>query len=60
MGVFGVPVAPHGLILGEDEATPSSKLFKHLPGPLGSVFGPKIPTTKKNKKMSFFALGFVV
>ena len=27
----GVPVAPHGLILGENEATPSKKLFKHLP-----------------------------
>ncbi len=27
----GVPVAPHGLILGENEATPSRKLFKHLP-----------------------------
>ncbi len=31
MGVNGVPVAPHGLILGENEATPSRKLFKHLP-----------------------------
>ena len=31
MGVNGVPVAPHGLILGENEATPSKKLFKHLP-----------------------------
>ncbi len=27
----GVPVAPHGLILGDNEATPSRKLFKHLP-----------------------------
>ncbi len=31
MSVNGVPVAPHGLILGENEATPSRKLFKHLP-----------------------------
>ncbi len=31
MGVNGVPVAPHGLILGENEATPSKKFFKHLP-----------------------------
>ncbi len=31
MGVSGVPVAPHGLILGENEATPSRKLLKHLP-----------------------------
>ena len=45
MGVNGVPVAPHGLILGEDEATPSRKVSKYLPGPLGPVFGPKI--TKK-------------
>ena len=27
----GVPVAPHGLILGENEAAPSRKLLKHLP-----------------------------
>ncbi len=27
----GVPVALPGLILGENEATPSRKLFKHLP-----------------------------
>ena len=39
MCVNGVPVAPHGLILGENEATPSRKLFKHLPGPPGPVFG---------------------
>ncbi len=39
----GVPVAPHGLIFGEDEATASRKLFKHLPGPPGLVFGPKTP-----------------
>ena len=31
MGVNGVPVAPHGLILGENEATPSRKPLKHLP-----------------------------
>ncbi len=31
MGVSGVPVAPHGLILGESEATPPRKLLKHLP-----------------------------
>ena len=48
MGVNGVPVAPHGLILGEDEATPSRKVSKYLPGPLGPVFGPKI--AKKHSK----------
>ncbi len=26
-----VAMAPHGLILGENEATPSKKLLKHLP-----------------------------
>ena len=31
MGLNGVPVAPHKLILGESEATPSRKLLKHLP-----------------------------
>ena len=31
MVMNGVPVAPHGLILGENEAAPSKKLFKHLP-----------------------------
>ena len=45
MGVNRAPVAPHGLILGENEAAPSRKLFKHLPGSPGPVFGPK--TIKK-------------
>ncbi len=31
MSVNGVPVAPHRLILGENEATPSKKFLKHLP-----------------------------
>ncbi len=31
MGVNGIPVAPHGLILCENEATPPKKLLKHLP-----------------------------
>ena len=31
MVMNGVPVARHGLILGENEATPSKKLLKHLP-----------------------------
>ncbi len=50
----GVPMARHGLILGEDEATTSRKVFKHLPGPPGPVFGPKtalkIPNPKDQKK----------
>ena len=54
MGVNGVPVAPHGLILGEDEATPSRKVFKYLPGPLGPVFGPKIIKNRNSKKNSIF------
>ena len=50
MGVNGTAVAPHGLILGEDEATPSRKLFKHLPGPPGPVFGPKTAPKINNLK----------
>ena len=50
----GVPVARHGLILGEDEATTSRKVFKHLLGPPGPGFGakadPKIPNPKNLKK----------
>ena len=42
MVMNGVPVARRGLILGEDEATPSRKVFKYLPGPPGPVFGPKM------------------
>ncbi len=38
----GGPVARPGLMLGEDEAAVSKKLFKHLPGPPRPVFGPKI------------------
>ncbi len=30
MGVKGVPVPTQGLILGENEATPSKKLLKHV------------------------------
>ena len=54
MGVNGVPVAPHGLILGEDEATPSRKLFKYLPGPPGPVFGSKITKKMKIQKIRIF------
>ena len=47
IGVNGTAVAPHGLILGEDEATPSRTVFKYLPGPPGPVFHPKmVPKTK--------------
>ncbi len=42
-----VPVAPHGLILGEDGATASGKLFKWLPGPFPPVWGPTI--TKRHR-----------
>ena len=33
IGLNGVPVARLGLILGEDGATASRKLFRYLPGP---------------------------
>ena len=54
MGVNGVPVAPHGLIFGQNEATPSGKLFKYLPGPPGPVFGPKIAKRTKIQKIRIF------
>ena len=38
----GVPVAPHGLILGEDGATASRKLSKPLQAPFPPAWGPKI------------------
>ena len=44
-GMNGVAVARQGPILWENEATPSRKVSKYLPGPPGPVFGPK--TTKK-------------
>ena len=49
MGVNGVPVAPHGLILGENEATPSRKLFKPLPGPPGPIFSKKITKNRTSE-----------
>ncbi len=39
----GNPVARSGLILGEDEAMASGKLFKHLLSPAGPVSVPKQP-----------------
>ena len=53
-GMNGVAVARHGPILWENEATPSGKLSKYLPGPPGPVFGPE--TTKKigNPKKQIF------
>ena len=46
MGVNGDPVAPHGLILGENEATPSRKLFKHLPDLKTAIKAKKRDTNK--------------
>ena len=45
----GAPVAPHGLILDEGEATPSRNLFKHLPGPPRPAFAPQM--ARKNNKI---------
>ncbi len=50
MVMNGVPVARPGLILGEDEATTSRKVFKHLPGHPGPVFGPKTYPKIQNLK----------
>ncbi len=46
----GVPVARHRPILRENGATASGKLFKHLPGPPGPVFGPKTVSKTRGKK----------
>ena len=51
----GVPVARHRLILGEDEATASKKLFKHLLGPPGLAFVPqRAPNIKHQIKLKTF------
>ncbi len=50
----GVPVARHGPILRENEATASGKLCKHLPGPPGPVFGPKTAAKVENPKSLIF------
>ena len=42
-----VPVARHGLILGEDAATAFRKLFKHLSSPPGPMFGPETAAERK-------------
>ena len=56
-----VPVARHGLILGEDEATASRKLFKHLPGPPAPIFDqknhPKIENLKNPKIIVKYGVG---
>ncbi len=51
MVMNGVPVARHGLILGEDEATTYRKVFKHIPGPPGPVFGPKTDPRSQIRKI---------
>ncbi len=45
----GVPVAPHGLILGEDGATASGKLSKHLQAPFPPAWDPKITKNAENQ-----------
>jgi len=49
-------MARRGLILGQDEATPSRKLFRYLPDPpapvLASKAGKKIKNQTSWKKMS--------
>ena len=51
MGVNGTAVAPHGLILGEDEATPSRKVFKYLPGPFWGQKRPQRSRSEKSQKI---------
>ena len=54
MGLNGVPMARHGLILSQDGATNLRNLFKYLPAPRDTIFGPKI--TKKNSKFNFLRI----
>ena len=53
MGVNGVPVAPHGLIRGEDGAAASRSLFKCLPGPPEPIFDRACIKTKKKNERGF-------
>ena len=47
----GVPVAPHGLILGEDGATASGKLSKHLQAPFPPAWDPKTSKNIENRRI---------
>ena len=47
----GVPVAPHGPILGEDGATASRKLSEHLQAPFPPAWGPKITKNIENQRI---------
>ncbi len=44
-----VPMARHGPILRESEATASRIIFKYLPGPVGPLLGPKIAVKKQGR-----------
>ena len=44
----GVPMAPHGLTFGQNEAYRLQEDFKTLLGPPGPVFGPKTAAKIKN------------
>ncbi len=57
----GAPVARHRLILGEDEATTSRKLFKHLPGPPRPTSGQqRSQKTTINRSVGFSKTGYFV
>ena len=45
----GVAMARHSLILWENGATGSKKLFKHLPTLLDLIFDPKIKKNMENQ-----------
>ena len=61
MGMNGVAMAPHGLILSQDGATASRMLFKGLWGIFYLIFGLKIskldPWTKNTEKSDIFYYG---
>ena len=52
----GVPVARHGPILREKEATASGRFFKHLPGPPRPGFGQKTVSKIRNPQNLFSPL----
>ena len=54
LGVNGVAVDRYGLILWENEATGSRKVFKYLLGLREAIKNSKMPKNIKNQKICFF------
>ncbi len=54
LGVNGVGVAPYGLILWENDAAGSRKVFKYLPGLREAIKKTKMTKNIKNQNLRFF------